>query len=306
MISILDPTSELFLANLSQVQQRMANATQQVSSGKRISAASDAPDQIDTILQLRANQSQNAQVQANLSLAQTTAQAADNALSSSINLMDRALVLADQGANSTTDAQSRQSIAQEVEGLLEQMVAASRTQVQGHYIFSGDAYNAPAYQLDLSAPTGVDQLSNATASSRIQDPAGGTFQANKTAQDIFDSRNSDGTPASDNVFNALSTLRTALLNNDTDAVTSSIDLVKSSLDHLNSEQAFYGTVENRIQDAVSFSQSYDTQLQTELSNIQDADIPTAVMNLTQGNTQLQAAFQMQAKMPHSTLFDYLG
>ncbi len=48
------------------------------------------------------------------------------------------------------------------------------------------------------------------------------------------------------------------------------------------------------------------QLQTELSNIQDADAPTAIMELTQANTQLQAAFQMQAKMPHSTLFDYLG
>ncbi len=243
MISSLDPTSELFLANLSRVQQRLATATQQVSSGKRVSVASDAPDQVDTILQLQANESQNTQVQANLSLAQTTAQAADNALSSSINLMDRALVLSDQGASSTMSAESRQSIAQEVEGLLEQVVAASRTQVQGHYIFSGDSYNSPAYQLDLSAPTGVDQISAATASSRIQDPAGGTFVANKTAQDIFDSRNSDGTPATDNVFNALSTLRTALLNNDTDGIVSSTDLIKSSLDHLNSEEAFYGTVE---------------------------------------------------------------
>jgi hypothetical protein len=30
------------------------------------------------------------------------------------------------------------------------------------------------------------------------------------------------------------------------------------------------------------------------------------MTLTQGAAQLQAAFQMQAKMPRTSLFDFLG
>jgi flagellar hook-associated protein 3 FlgL len=306
MISSLDPTSELFLANIGRVQDRLATASRQVSSGTRVATPSDAPDQIGTLLQLRAAQSHNTQVQANLSLAQTMAQAADNALSSSTQLMDRALVLADEAASSTVTAASRQSIAQEVQALQEEMVANSRTMVQGHYIFSGDAYDTPAYSSDLNAPNGVDQLSTAAATGQIEDPAGGTFPSSKTAQEIFDTRNADGTAATDNVFNALNTLRLALLNNDTDGVTNSINLIQASSDHLNSEQAFYGSVENRIQNAVSFGQGYDVQLQTEVSQIADADIPSAAMELTQTTTELQAAFQMEAKMPHSSLFDYLG
>ena len=306
MISSLDPNSELFLADIGRVQDRLAVANRQVSSGKRISQPSDAPDQIDTLLQLRAAESHNTQVQSNLSQAQTTAQAADGALTASIKLMDRARVLAAQAANSTMSASSRQSIAQEVQGLQEQMVANSRTVVQGHYIFSGDQYDSPAYELNLAAANGVVQLSSAAATSRIEDPAGGSFSASKTAQAIFDTRNADGSTAPDNVFAALNTLRQALLNDDTAGLTNATSLITAASDHLNSQQAFYGSVQNRIQDAMSFGQSYDVQLKTEVSQIEDADITSAALEVTQATTQLQAAFQLKAKIPHTSLFDYLG
>ena len=47
-------------------------------------------------------------------------------------------MLAAQGATFTLDATGRQSLAGEVQSLLEQMVAISRTTVQGRYIFGGD------------------------------------------------------------------------------------------------------------------------------------------------------------------------
>jgi flagellin-like hook-associated protein FlgL len=47
-------------------------------------------------------------------------------------------------------------------------------------------------------------------------------------------------------------------------------------------------------------------LQTEISNIQDADVTSAATEMTEANTQLQAAMQMQGQMPHSSLFQYLG
>ena len=100
--------------------------------------ASDAPDQIGALLQLRANQLHNTQIQSNLTLAQTNAHAADNALSSSIQLMDTATTLATQGATGTADATSRASLAQQVQSILQQMVSTSQTNVQGVFIFSGD------------------------------------------------------------------------------------------------------------------------------------------------------------------------
>src|SRR4051812_13113939 len=138
MISNLSASSEAFIANMDRVQRNVENASRQTSSGKRVNVASDAPGQIDTILQLRTDGARNSQIQENLSVVKADADAADGALTSATKLMDRARVLAAQGATFTLDATGRQSLAGETQSLLEQMVAISRTAVQGRYIFGGD------------------------------------------------------------------------------------------------------------------------------------------------------------------------
>ena len=306
MITNLSPSSEAFMANVERVQRKVEEASRHVSSGKRVNVASDAPNEVDTILQLRTDEVRNSQIQANLGVAQADADAADGALSSATKLMDRATVLAAQGANFTLDATGRQNIAGEVQSLLEQMTAISNTTVQGRYVFGGDQDSTPPYQVDLTAANGVTRLTNSPATRRVESAAGGSFAVSQSAQDIFDSRNPDDTLASSNVFAALNNLRLGLLANDTTQITAASASLQLASDHLNTAQSFYGTVENRITDATNYSANYDVQLQTELSRKEDADVTSAALAITQGNTQLEAAFQMQAKMPRTTLFDFMG
>jgi len=306
MITGLDPSSELFLNGLDTIQQRLADANRKISSGKSISQPSDAPDQIESLLQLRADRQHNTQITSNLTLAQTDAQSADNALASCIKLMDRALTLGTQGGSIALTADNRTSLAQEVQSLLQQMVSFSQTAVQGRFIFSGDQESSPVYSYNAAAANGVVQLIAPAATKLIEDPAGGSFAAIKTAQQIFDTHNADGTVATTNVFAALNNLSAALASNDTTAIADAIDPLKQATNYLNNMEAFYGTVENRVQNAVDFANTYDTQLQTQISQKEDADIPSAATELTQANTQLQAAFQMRAMMPTKSLFDYLG
>ncbi|MBS1858038.1 MAG: hypothetical protein JST11_21895 [Acidobacteria bacterium] len=306
MISNLSPSNEAFVANMERVQRNLQEASQQMSSGLRVNTASDAPDEVGNIMQLRTDMVRNTQIQANLALAKTDADAADSALNSATKLMDRARTLGAQGANFTLDAAGRQSLAAEVEGVLEQMVSISQTGVQGRYIFGGDADSTPPYQVDLTSATGVAQLTAAAATRRLEDPAGGSFPVGRTAADIFDAHNPDGTVANTNVFAALNGLRVALLANDTTAINTAMTSVQTASDYLNLSQGFYGNVLNRIQDAVNYGQSYDVQLKTQLSQKVDADVTEAAMTMSQGTLQLQAAFQMQAKLPHTSLFDFLG
>jgi flagellar hook-associated protein 3 FlgL len=223
-----------------------------------------------------------------------------------IKLMDRALVLAAQGANTSQTAATRSSIAQEIEAIEQQMVAASQTVVQGRYIFSGDSDTGPAYTYDPSTPGVVTEVSSAAATRRIQDAAGGSFTASLAARDIFDTRDASGTPTGDNVFAALEGLRQALLANNDAAMAGVVDGLKQAAGHLNSAQAFYGAVENRIDTALDFAARYDVRMQTDIGQIEDADITTAALELSQSTTQLQAAMQMRAHIPHTSLFDFLG
>jgi flagellar hook-associated protein 3 FlgL len=306
MYTTLNAQTQLFLADLGRTQQDIDNATAELSSGYQMTQASDSPDQVDLLLQLRANLQQNTQIQSNLTLAQADASTADSTLNAAASLMDTAVQLATEGANSTQTAESRANMAVQAQSLLSEMVAYSQTQVAGNYIFSGDDNRSPAYQMDLTAPTGVDQLSNAAATKQIQTPASGSFPAYLTAQQIFDDQNADGTPATDNVFAALYNLYTALANNDQTGCANAVDQLQAAADHLGDMGAFYGNVENQITQANTFASSYTTQLQTQIGNIQDADIPAVATELTQDQVQLEAAMQSQAELPTKTLFDYLG
>ena len=306
MISNLTPANQAFLANMDRLQLTVQSASMQASSGKRVNVASDDPNQIDTILQLRTDQAHNSQIQENLAVAQADASAADGALTSATQLMDRATTLAAQGSNFTVDATGRQSIAAEIQSIQEQMVNISATTVQGRYIFGGDADSSPPYAFSLAGTNGVTQLTNSPGTRRVENSAGGSFAAAQNAQQIFDTQNADGTPAADNVFAALNNLRLGLLANNTAQISAASSSIQLASTRLNTAQAFYGSVENRITDATNYSSNYDVQLKTELSQKEDADITAAALAVTQGSTEMQAAFQMQAKMPHTSLFDFMG
>jgi len=304
-INNISPAGQAFVNGINQISQKLSTATQEISSGLKLTTAADDPAQVNDLLQLRADRQLNTQIASNLTMANSIASAADTAIGSSIQLINTAIQVGTQAANSLTSQTTDTSLAVEVQGMLTQMVNYSQSQVQGQYIFSGDQPGSPAYGLNSAAAKGVDQLLTVTATQQVQDPAGGSFAASKTAQQVFDTQNADGTPATDNAFAALHNLIVALQTGDTTGIQSSLANLQAASKHLNAAQSFYGVVENRIQTATSYSTSHDTQLQTQIGSIQDADTVSDALVLAQSNTQLQAAFAAQSQIPKSTLFNYL-
>lgn len=306
MITNLDAQSLLFLSEVERTQRRVAEAQQQITSGKKVSVASDDPDVISDVLRLRSALDRNTQIQTNLGAAQAAANVADTTLSSSIQLMDRARTLAVQAVTGTQTAGGRMGLVDEVQSMLQQLVTFSQTQSGGSYIFSGDQNTLPAYQLNVANPNGVDRLLTAPATRVLENPSGGSFVPYKTAQEIFDHRNLDDSLASDNAFAALNSLRLALQNNDVTGIGAALDSIKLATDRLDACQAFYGAVQNRVQEALALTSKYDIQLRSELSQKEDADVVSASLELNQGKLQIQAAFQMEGSLPRTTLFDFLN
>jgi flagellar hook-associated protein 3 FlgL len=115
-----------------------------------------------------------------------------------------------------------------------------------------------------------------------------------------------GSPAADNVFNAVNSLLLALQSNNPAAITNSITSLQSAGDHLNTQLAFYGSVQNRVQDAQTLASQQSVQLQTQLSQTQDADITQVALQLTQAQTHLQAAVAAENLLKPTSLFNYLA
>lgn len=301
----INAEGQQFLNALNQIQTQLSTAELQISSGLKVNQPSDAPDEISPILQLHAQISQNTALQSGLTTAQSTVNAAEQALSSSVSLLQNASTIATEATGVSQTADTRATLAQSVGSLLQQMVSNSQTTVDGNYIFSGDQPQTQLYQLDPASPTGVDRLAIATNTDLVQGPGGEQIAASLTANTIFDNRNANDTPAANNVFAALAGLQTALQNNDTAGINTSISALQTASTYMNNQLAFYGNAQDQLASAVTTAQNNSTQLQSQLSNLEDADQASAITQLTQAQTQLQAALAAQARLPQTTLFDVL-
>ncbi len=256
------------------------------------------------MLQLESDLGQVTQVSSNLSQVTGQVNTAESALETSTTLLEQVTTLGESGANSTTSASTRAGLAQQVQDALAQLVGLSNTTFDGKYVFNGNL-STPAYQLDATSATGVDRLNTAPAGSLIQDATGITFAVSETAQSIFDNRNPDDSVASNNIFAAVNSLRTALANNDQAGITNALSSVQTAQGYLSQQLAFYGSVQDQVSNATDVAQKFQLQDQTSLSSLTQTNTAAAAVDLSQEQSDLQAAVQAQASMPKTSLFDFL-
>jgi flagellar hook-associated protein 3 FlgL len=301
MIEFFNPINQMFLSGMDRIQARQQRAQQQLTTGLKINTISDDPDQIANLMQVRSTLAQTQQISANLGRVKTETDTGENALQNAVKLLDSVATLAAEAEPNMQTAASRSQIAGEVGADLEQLVGIANTSVEGRFIFSGDTDQTQPYTIDMTQASPVSAYAGSAATRQIQHPDGSLFQISKTAQEIFDS-----TDPTTNVFLAVSSLRIALVNNDQNGINQSITDLKNASTYLNSQLAFYGTVQNRVNGALDFAANLTTQLQAEQSGIQDADLTASITELNQASTQQQAALAAERQIPRTSLFDYLG
>lgn len=300
MIPTLNPFDQQYLNNLEGIRERMERAQRQMSTGVRVEKVSDDPDQVSTLLSSRASLAGVEQIQSNLGRVTAEVNAGEQALQTAVQLFERARTLGAQGANGTQTAATRAMLAGEVESVLEQMVTLTGTQVEGRFIFSGDTDRQVPYTIDVMQDPPVSAYLGSASTRLVQHPNGTTFRVGRTAQEIFDSAD----PAT-NVFASLTALRDALTANDDVAVSDALEALTPVAGYLNTQLAFFGTSQNKLQAATDFGQTLRLQLKTQIGQMEDADITEAILELNQGATLQQAALSSRAQLPRYTLFDYL-
>jgi flagellar hook-associated protein 3 FlgL len=301
-----NPASRIFLADLAQTEAATTTATEQLSSGYQVTQASDDPDQISELLQLEANLQSNNQITTNLSNVKAQVDTGESALNSAVQLVQQAISLGTEGANTTTTAAQQQTLAQQIQDIQSQLVGIANTNVNGTYIFSGDNATAPSYQLDPTSSTGVDRLFVTQATQQIEDTSGNTYSIGETAQTIFDNRNADDSVADNNVFSAVNSLQVALAGNDTAGVTTALASLQTASSYLDQQQAFYGTVQDQVAASTTAAQNQNTSLTAQIGSIRDVNFAQAATELTTGQTSETAALEAEAKLPTTSLFDYLA
>ena len=306
MLPAVNGPSEQFLTGLDRIQSAMNTVQRQLSSGFRVGLASDDPFAVPSILKTQSEIAQNNQAQTNLNQVKTELLTGDSSLQQAVALVEKAITLASQAGSTVNSNTQIANLAVQVQGIQEQLVNLSNTSVGGRYIFSGDSDQQAAYALDSTQTNGVQQLAAANSTQVITDANGNQLWTPMTAQQIFDARNAGGTAAAGNVFAAVNSLLTALQNNDSSAAVGTMDSLKAADDHLNQQLGLIGIAETRVTDANTAAAKSVTTEQQDLSGLRDADTAGDAIQLTQLNTQQQAALSARAKMSQYNLFDFLA
>lgn len=299
MLNGFDPSAPRFLADLERIQERSLRAERQISSGLRVETASDDPGSVMEILRVRSRLQVNEQVQTNLARVQAQVNTAERTVRDAVSIMESARVLGAQ--NSGSNAPNRPAMAVEARQLHERLLALVGVSAEGKYVFGSDGLQAPSYVADASEPNGVRLVAPSRVnSSVVADENLTTFSVSRTASDLFDA------PGAANAFQALRDLETALANDSEDEVSAAMPKLVAALEHLNRELTFYGTAQNRVTASINSASKNAVTLKSELSRLQDADIPAAILELNTARLHQETALSAHARVPKSSLFDYLG
>jgi flagellar hook-associated protein 3 len=123
--------------NLTQNINRFYVLQNQMSTNRRINKSSDDP--VGTIKDLSYRERLNdlEQYKSNITLGQTWLSAADSALNDINTALTDAHSIAVEMSNDTYDAVAREAAANEVQSLLDQILAGGNSQLQGNYLFGG-------------------------------------------------------------------------------------------------------------------------------------------------------------------------
>jgi flagellar hook-associated protein 3 FlgL len=275
--------------------QQEDQALQQISSGQKLNSLSDNPAAAADLVTLRMQASSDTQYLQNISSLTGSLNLADSALSSVVEALTSAQSVGVEGTGSTLNASNRQALAQQIQGVQQQVLGLANSSYNGEYLLSGTATETQPYVADSSSASGVTYKGNDNTNS-VEISEGQAMPINMPGSQIFSN-------ASANVFQSLQDLYNAL-NTDGDVAGATTE-VQNALNYVSTQQTFYGNSVDRLNNAQTFLTQEQTQLTESESNMLDADMATAVTNLTQTETAQQALVEAGGKISQANLFDYL-
>ncbi|MFN8457147.1 MAG: flagellar hook-associated protein FlgL [Anaerolineae bacterium] len=278
---------------------RLADIQKQAVTTKRVSRPEDDPFAVEQSLGFRARLQAGEAILHNVSMSTDWLAATDKALSEMTTLLNRGQDLALRGANETLGPDERQSLAAEVEGLLEQAVALGNSRNGDQYLFSGFQIDKPTFSINRDATTGL-----ITSITDINDP--GQIQR-EVEPGVNMAINIQGGPAFNGAFNTLIALRDALRSSTfvTGDVSTQLNQIQTQRNNILDLQAAVGTKARRLDATASRIETAQVGLQDMLSKAEDADMAEVISHLNQQQFAYEAALKVNAQTLSMSLLDFL-
>ena len=298
-----DPATQ----QLGNVQSKLTQTQEQLSTGLQIVKPSDAPDKASLVTRLESELARQTSYQDTLKSVNVRLTAEETALKNTSDVMARIKELAVQAANDTVGAQDRQSIALEMGNLREQILSLANSQdSNGNFLFSGSRAGSPAFSKDASgriqyqgdqARMQVNVCDNRRMNMNM--PGSDAFtrvvrddgKGNKVGVDFFQSL--------DDLVNAVKTSDHAAIQRGVTEVDTLQNGVSEGLGQIGADLTVVDLQTNVLDQVV-------LRLKTTRSDVEDLDYTEAITRMNKDQLALEAAQSSFAKISQLSLFKFLN
>ena len=271
-------------------------AGEKVLTGKVINRPSDDPAGTQEVLRLKKLHSSVEQNMRNMDNSVTLLNMTETVLSRADELLSEAKSLA---LTEQVSAQSdtRASAALKVGEILDEMMSLANTQLGGKYIFSGFRTSTQPFDPAAGPPftyngdTGVFQI---TIGEQRKIPI------NLNGEDLF-----KGGGVGVDIFAALNTLVTDLQTDNVPGISAAISTLTQAEDQIQQGRVTNVSRHDTINANMENLKNFKNNLLSSISNIEDADLTTAVLEMQQIQSTLAVTLSASKSFMDTSLLNFL-
>ena len=271
---------------------RLAKVQEQISTGRVLNRPSDSPTQTTAAMRMRSSIADQTQYVRNAEDGIGWLGIVDQTLGGMTDQVRRARELGLQGASTGTTSQpAREALATEVEQIRDGLVAAGNTTYLGRPVFGGVTSGATAFDA-AGAFVGVPGEVNRTVADGV-----------KVRIDVLGTDVVGANGAS--LFDDLDDLVVALRTGDTTGIRTGLSALEGRLEDLGSVRATVGARYARVEGAAQRGRDAVLDLSTSLSEVENTDLPRALVDLKMQEVAYQAALAATSRVMQPSLLDFL-
>ncbi|MCH5372967.1 MAG: hypothetical protein JJ992_03245, partial [Planctomycetes bacterium] len=196
-------------------------------------------------------------------------------------------------SNANTD--NREALAQQVANIRDQVMGLVNSKYSGNYLFHGHLTDTPPFD-ETTGAYDASPGSDGTHRAMIGDGVQVTLEEDGSGMFI---------EGGDNVFTVLDDLEAALIADDDLAIDATVDPLYRIGEQLEVVRSGFAAIYNRLDSTDEHWKTFGNAVETMRSNVEDADITEAVIDLQLQQASYEVLLQTAAQVIQPTLVDFL-
>jgi flagellar hook-associated protein 3 FlgL len=293
------------LSQIAKANAKLQQSSDQVATGKVSNDYTGIGDKTAALEGARAAAERAAAYASNTQLAVTQTDLQDTQLTALAGLaaqLQKAVQSAAGNADGSGLMASATSIFEQASSIL------NSTDANSNYLYAGETTDSKPFTAtslsDLASGTPSTWFTNGSVKKSVQVGDGQTVQIGVLASDIGTGLMTALKSLYDQ--NAATALTGQLTSSQTDSLTATVlPLANSAYTSLNSATALNGDTYNSLKTSVTNQQATQDLYKGFVSDIEDADMATALTNLSNNQTALQAVLTVTSKLNQLSLLNYI-